>query len=334
MKKTVNTFQKLKDNNEKIAMLTAYDYSTAKVLDEAEIDGILVGDSLAMVALGYENTYNITIDEMLIFVSAVARGAKNSFIIGDMPFMSYNLSLEQGLENASRMISAGANAVKLEGCNEHILTLVKRCTESGIPVLAHLGLTPQLLNTLGGYKIQGKTAEQAEYILECAKELQEAGSYDALFKTGFSFDTPEVINLALMKEHLELLKQGETITSPKYDFVTCVSSPDGDVKTPAKVILTEGLYVLNEEIRDVMDVKVYVFTPLDVIKDRWYKRAVSRGKTGEAADLQFKNVNETAQQYIRPTYQIADCIINGMVDKEYIKVITDKILKKLAEICN
>ena len=96
----------------------------------------------------------------------------------------------------------------------------------------------------------------------------------------------------------------------------------------------EGLYVLNEGVRDIMDVKVYVFTPLDVIKDRWYKRAVSRGKTGEAADLQFKNVNETAQQYIRPNYLIADCIINGMVDKEYIKVITDKIMTKLGEICD
>lgn len=177
MKKTVNTFQKLKDNNEKIAMLTAYDYSTAKALDEAGIDGILVGDSLAMVALGYENTYNISIDEMLIFVGAVARGAKNSFIIGDMPFMSYNLSIEQGLENASKMIKAGANAVKIEGCNDHILALTKRLVESGIPVLAHLGLTPQLLNTLGGYKIQGKTAEQAECILECAKKLQDAGAF-------------------------------------------------------------------------------------------------------------------------------------------------------------
>ena len=177
MKKTITTFQKLKDNNEKIALLTAYDYSTAQILEKAGIDAILVGDSLAMVALGHENTYNITIEEMLIFIKAVARGAKNSFIIGDMPFMSYNLSIEQGLENAGKMISAGANAVKLEGCNEHILSLVKRCTESGIPVLAHLGLTPQLLNALGGYKIQGKTAEQAEYILECAKKLEEAGAF-------------------------------------------------------------------------------------------------------------------------------------------------------------
>ena len=177
MKKTVNTFQKLKDNNEKIAMLTAYDYSTAKVLDEAGIDGILVGDSLAMVALGYENTYNITVDEMLIFIKAVARGVRNSFIVGDMPFMSYNLSIEQGLENAGKMVKAGANAVKIEGCNEHILTLTKRLVESGIPVLAHLGLTPQLLNTLGGYKVQGKTAEQAENLLECAKKLQDAGAF-------------------------------------------------------------------------------------------------------------------------------------------------------------
>lgn len=176
-KKTITTFQNLKDNQEKIAMLTAYDYSTAKVLDEAEIDGILVGDSLAMVALGYENTYNITIDEMLIFIRAVARGAKNSFIIGDMPFMSYNLSLEQGLENAGKMIKAGANAVKVEGCNEHILALTRRLVESGIPVLAHLGLTPQLLNTLGGYKIQGKSIETIEAILESAKKLEEAGAF-------------------------------------------------------------------------------------------------------------------------------------------------------------
>lgn len=180
--KTVSTFQRLKDNNEKIAMLTAYDYSTAQVLDKAEIDAILVGDSLAMVVLGHENTYNITIDEMLIFVSAVARGAKNSFIIGDMPFMSYNLSVAQGLENAGKMIKAGANAVKLEGCNEHILNLVQRCTETGIPVLGHLGFTPQLMNTLGGHKIQGKTSDKIEAILESAKKLEEAGCFGVVLE--------------------------------------------------------------------------------------------------------------------------------------------------------
>ena len=172
-----------------------------------------------------------------------------------------------------------------------------------------------------------------DYYKDTSRELIEAGSYDALFKTGFSFDTPDAINLELMKEHLIALKENKTIVSPHYDFVTCESKPDGDIKKPARVILTEGLYVLDESVRDIMDVKVYVFTPLEVIKERWYKRAVSRGKSGEAADLQYKNVNETAQKYIRPTYQISDCIINGMVDKEYIKVITDKILRKLAEIC-
>ncbi len=174
MGKSINIFKK---SDEKIAMLTAYDYSTAQVLDEAGIDAILVGDSLAMVALGHENTYNITIDEMLIFIKAVARGAKKTFIVGDMPFMSYNLSVEQGLKNASEMIKAGANAVKLEGCSEHIIELTRRCVECGIPVLAHLGLTPQLLNTLGGYKIQAKTAETTELILESARKLQQAGAF-------------------------------------------------------------------------------------------------------------------------------------------------------------
>ncbi|MDO5307098.1 MAG: 3-methyl-2-oxobutanoate hydroxymethyltransferase [bacterium] len=177
MKKNVVDFQKQKDNNEKIALLTAYDYSTAKVLDECQIDGILVGDSLAMVALGHKDTYSITMEEMLIFINAVARGAKNSFIIGDMPFMSYNVSVEQGLDNIAKMIRAGANAIKLEGCNSHILELIKRSVESGIPVLGHLGLTPQSMNLIGGHKIQGKTADATKKILECALQLQEAGVF-------------------------------------------------------------------------------------------------------------------------------------------------------------
>lgn len=171
-----------------------------------------------------------------------------------------------------------------------------------------------------------------DYYKDTSKELQEAGSYEELFKTGFSFDTPDAINLELMKDHLMELKKGKTITSPNYDFVTCVSDPNGDVKKPAKVVLTEGLYVLNEGIRDIMDVKVYVYTPLEVIKDRWYKRAALRGKTGAAADLQFKDVNRTAQQYIRPAYQIADAVINGMVSQEYIQYITDRIFKTLQDI--
>ena len=177
VKKSVSTFQKLKDKGEKIAMLTAYDYSTAQILEKINIDGILVGDSLAQVVLGYENTYGVNLEEMLIFIKAVSRGAKNSFVIGDMPFMSYNISLEQGLENAGKMIKAGASAIKLEGCNEYIVNLVSRCVESGIPVLGHLGFTPQLLNTIGGYKIQGKSADTTEKILESALKLQDAGAF-------------------------------------------------------------------------------------------------------------------------------------------------------------
>lgn len=171
-----------------------------------------------------------------------------------------------------------------------------------------------------------------DYYKDTSKELKEAGSYEALFKTGFSFDTPDVIDLELMKKHLMKLKSGKEITSPKYDFVTCESNPDGDIKKPAKVVLTEGLYVLNEGVRDIMDVKVYVYTPLEVIKERWYKRAALRGKTGKAADLQFQDVNRTAQQYIRPAYQISDAVINGMVSQEYIQEITDKIFNTLKNI--
>ncbi len=171
-----------------------------------------------------------------------------------------------------------------------------------------------------------------DYYKDTSKELKEAGSYEELFKTGFSFDTPDAIDLDLMKTHLMQLKQGKEITSPKYDFVTCESKLDGEVKKPSKVILTEGLYVLNEGIRDIMDVKVYVFTPLEVLKERWYKRAALRGKTGAAADLQFQDVNRTAQQYIRPAYQISDAVINGLVSQEYIQKITDKIFQALKRI--
>lgn len=164
-----------------------------------------------------------------------------------------------------------------------------------------------------------------DYFHDTSKELKEAGSYENLFKTGFSFDTPEALNLDLMKNHLIELKLGKSIVAPRYDFVTCESFMDGEVKKPAQVLLNEGLYVLKEDLREIMDVKVYIFTPLDVIKTRWYKRAESRGKTGAAADMQFADVNKTAQKYIRPSMEIADVILNGMVEIDYIEIITKKI---------
>lgn len=172
-----------------------------------------------------------------------------------------------------------------------------------------------------------------DYFKDTSKELKEAGTYEKLFKTGFSFDTPKVINLELMKQNLIDLKKGKAVISPRYDFVTCESFEDGEIKKPARIILNEGLYVLNQELRDVMDIKVYVFTPLDVIKQRWYSRAASRGKTGLAADLQFKDVNKTAQEYIRPAMKVADVIINGLVEIDYIEIITDKIFGTIDKIC-
>lgn len=172
-----------------------------------------------------------------------------------------------------------------------------------------------------------------DYFKDTSKELREAGNYERLFKTGFSFDTPKVVNLDLMKENLIDLKKGKAIIAPRYDFVTCESFTDGEIKKPARIILNEGLYVLSDGLRDIMDIKVYVFTPLDVLRDRWYKRAISRGKTGLAADLQFRDVNKTAQEYIRPAMKVADVIINGLVEIDYIEIITDKIFATIDAIC-
>lgn len=176
-KTTVKTIRTMYENGEKLAVLTAYDYSTAKYVDEAGADIILVGDSLANVALGYDSTHCVSMNEMLIFVGAVSRGVSRAMVIADMPFMSYNISLEEAIKNAGDFIKAGANAVKIEGCNEFVLQVIKRCTDSGIPVLGHLGFTPQSKNTIGGNLIQGKTLSDTMDILEKAKRLQEAGVF-------------------------------------------------------------------------------------------------------------------------------------------------------------
>lgn len=176
-KTTIKTIQKMKDDNEKISVLTAYDYSTAKYMDEAGVDIVLVGDSLANVALGYDSTQAISMTEMLIFTSAVARGVNRALVIGDMPFMSYNISVEDAIKNCGEMLRAGANAVKIEGCNGYILKVIKRCINSGIPVLGHLGFTPQSINALGGHSIQGKDVDSTKALLDDAKKLQEAGAF-------------------------------------------------------------------------------------------------------------------------------------------------------------
>lgn len=181
-KVTVRTIQKYKESNEKFSVLTAYDYSTAKYLDEAGIDIILIGDSLAMVALGYETTNSVGVDEMSIFTRAVAKGVKNAMVITDMPFLSYHTDIPTAVKNCGNMIKLGANGVKIEGYSNYILDIIKRLVDSGIPVMGHLGFTPQFLNTLGGYRIQGKTQEAAEEILKQAKQLEKAGVFSIVLE--------------------------------------------------------------------------------------------------------------------------------------------------------
>ena len=176
MKNTVATFQKMKNEGTKISMLTAYDYSTAKLVDAAGINSILVGDSLGMVMLGYEDTLSVTMD-MIHHTAAVARGAKDALVIGDMPFMSYEVSVEQAVTNAGRLMKEGrANAVKLEG-GVRVAEQIKAITKAGIPVCAHIGLTPQSVNAFGGFKVQGKTEEGAQQMIEDALAIQEAGAF-------------------------------------------------------------------------------------------------------------------------------------------------------------
>lgn len=177
MKNTVAIFQKMKNEGTKISMLTAYDYSTAKLVDAAGINSILVGDSLGMVMLGYEDTLSVTMEDMIHHTAAVARGAKDALVIGDMPFMSYEVSVEQAVTNAGRLMKEGrANAVKLEG-GVRVAEQIKAITKAGIPVCAHIGLTPQSVNAFGGFKVQGKTEEGAQQMIEDALAIQEAGAF-------------------------------------------------------------------------------------------------------------------------------------------------------------
>ncbi len=177
MRVTITEIKDMKQRKEKIPMLTAYDYVTAKMVDEAGVPLILVGDSLGMVMLGYESTIPVTMEEMIHHTKAVVRGAKKALIIGDMPFMSYHISVPDALHNAARFIQeGGAQAVKLEG-GEVVAEKVRRLVDCGIPVMGHIGLTPQSIHQLGGFKVQGKVVEVARKLLNDARILEEAGAF-------------------------------------------------------------------------------------------------------------------------------------------------------------
>jgi uridine kinase len=164
-----------------------------------------------------------------------------------------------------------------------------------------------------------------DYFRDASKELKEAGSYEALFASGFSFDVPEAVDLDLLKAHTELLISGKPVKSPEYSFVTCESKQNGETKTPAKIIMIEGLFALNHRLIDLLDIAIYVHTPFEVIKDRWYKRAITRGKTGKAANMQFFCANRDAEMHVRPTMKKADIIVNGVTSAEYIEFIADEM---------
>jgi len=193
---TTVTLREIKGRGEKITMLTAYDYPIARLLDEAGIEVILVGDSLAMVGLGYETTLPVTMEEMLHHVRAVGRGVRRALLVADMPFGSYQAGLDEGVRNAVRFLKeAGAQAVKLEGGGE-VGELTRRLVTSGIPVMGHLGLTPQMVHQFGGFKVQARTAAAAERVLEDALLLEEAGIF-ALVLEGIPWQVAEVVTREL-----------------------------------------------------------------------------------------------------------------------------------------
>ena len=183
MRITINQIKDMKQNGEKIVMLTAYDYSTAKLVDQVGVPLILVGDSLGMVVLGYESTIPVTMDVMLHHTKAVVRGTEQALVVGDMPFMTYHVSIEDALRNAGRFIQeGGCQAVKLEG-GVTVAEKVRRIVDCGIPVMGHIGLTPQSINQFGGHRAQGKTPEAAVKILEDARALEQAGVFSIVLET-------------------------------------------------------------------------------------------------------------------------------------------------------
>ncbi|MGA1795394.1 MAG: 3-methyl-2-oxobutanoate hydroxymethyltransferase [bacterium] len=182
-KVTIPKLKDMKEHGEKITMLTAYDYPIARLLDQAGIHMLLVGDSLGMVMLGYPNTLPVTMEEMLHHTRAVARGAQDALVIGDMPFMSFNLGPTDAIRNAGRFIKqGGASAVKLEGCGEPMVAITRAIVEAGIGVMGHIGLTPQFIHQMGGFRVQGRDRDQAQLLLDGAKRLEDAGIFSLVLE--------------------------------------------------------------------------------------------------------------------------------------------------------
>ncbi len=197
MKNTVSTLLEQKQSGDRITMLTAYDSTTAAVMDECGVNAILVGDSLGMVMLGYENTLPVTMEDMIHHTAAVSRGARNAFIVADMPFMSYQTDVRDAVINAGRLVKeGGANAVKLEGGAE-VCQQIRAIVNASIPVVAHLGLTPQSVNAFGGFRVQGRSLDKARKLINDALEIQEAGACSVVLE-GIPSKLAEIITQKLV----------------------------------------------------------------------------------------------------------------------------------------
>lgn len=242
-------------NSKKIAVITAYDFTTAQLCDRAGIDVLLVGDSAGMVMLGYENTIPVTMEQMCFFTEAVSRGRRNGMVVADMPFMSYQASMSQAIENAGRLIKAGADAVKLEGGTE-IRNTVKAIVEVGIPVMGHIGFQPQTTSLLEGYKVQGKTKDSALNLIENAKALEEAGAFSIVLE----MVTREVSKIITDSARIPTIGIG--------------SGPDCD----GQVLVVHDLLGLYEKIKPKF-AKRYLELSVDIVKAvTSYRNDVVSGK--------------------------------------------------------
>lgn len=274
MKNTVLTFAKAKQEKTKISMLTAYDYSTAKLMNDAGINSILVGDSLGNVMLGYEDTVSVTMEDMIHHTAAVSRGAKDALVVADMPFMSYQASVYDAVVNAGRLMKEGrANAVKLEGGTE-ICPQIKAIVDAGIPVCAHIGLTPQSINAFGGNRVQGKTEAAAKKLLEDALAVQQAGAFAVVIEA-----VPEKL-ATLITEKLSIVTIG----------IGAGNGCDGQV-----LVYQDMLGMFSD------------FTP------KFVKRYANVGEMMTAAFKQYDaEVKSTAFPSAEHTYKIDDDIIEKL----------------------
>lgn len=244
---TSSNLHQMKQDSKKITMLTAYDYPSAKLAEEADVDMLLVGDSLGMVVLGYDSTVKVTVEDMVHHAKAVRRGAKDTFMVVDMPFMSYHISLEESLTNARKIFQeTDAQALKIEGATPELLILTKRLTDAGIPVVAHLGLTPQSVNVLGGYKVQGKNKESADKLLNDSIELEKNGAIAVVL---------ECVPMELAK------KITDTITIPTIGIGAGVNC-DGQVLVYHD-ILNYGVDRLPKFVKSYADLNVTIKQAID-----------------------------------------------------------------------